>query len=287
MNFEKLRDMESFTDDMFNRIIAFQERKHPAWDVNLPFGERIKNLPLHYLIFSNADRDPAKYGHTVAPYYPLHEETRKIAAYARLVAEQPVIADLHCGNGFIGSLIAREGVRVIGVRDPQARPNQIEDFHDPDCYEFRNGTIARIDFPFDVALSSWMPSGKNLTPDLLRHQPKLIVFIYTEHTDDDGHPQTGTPEAFTILPADYRLIDAWSVTRPRDLLHEVWPDLTPNIEEIRHTRIFAHAPWHDIRLPEEFDPGEPYDWEKELEMAALALGAKTMLREQGLLQQPY
>ena len=157
MSYEKLRDMGSFTDAMFNRIIAFQERRHSAWNPALPFAERIKDLPLHYLIFSNADRDPARYRHTVAPYYPLRNEMRRIAGYARLVADKPVVADLDCGNGFIGSLIAREGVRVIGVRDPHGKPNQIEDFHDAGCYEVRQSTIADIDFPLDVAFSSWMP----------------------------------------------------------------------------------------------------------------------------------
>lgn len=287
MTFEKLREMESFTDDMFNRIVEFQERKHPAWDPEQPFDERIRNLPLHYLIFSNADRDPAKYSHTVAPYYPLHEETRKIAAYARLVADEPVIADLHAGNGFVGSLIAREGVRVIGVRDPQAKPNQIEDFYDEDCYEVCRMALMDIDFPFDVAFSSWMPANENWTPVILRHKPKLIVFVYTEHIDNSGRPQTGTPEAFTSLPDNYRPIDAWSLTRPRDVLHEVWPDLTSNIEETRHVRIYAAEPYHDIQLPEDFDFGEPYDWERELEMALLALEAKNTLRSQGAVPRYY
>ena len=54
--YEKLRDMEFFSEDMFNRIIEFQERLHPAWNSALPFAERIKGLPLHALVFSNPDR---------------------------------------------------------------------------------------------------------------------------------------------------------------------------------------------------------------------------------------
>lgn len=282
MNFEKLRDMESFTDAMFNRIVAFQERKHPAWDPAAPFGERIRDLPLHYLVFSNPDRDPAQYRQTVAPYYPLREENRRIAAWARAIAPQPVIADIDGGNGFIGSLIAREGARMIGVRDPSRKPNQIVDFYDPDCYEVRTSPIANIDFAFDVAFSAWMPAGVNQTPDILKHAPKLIVFIYTEHHDDAGNPQTGTPAAFRDLPARYKLVEEWSITRPRDLLHDVWPDLTPSLEEIRHTRIYADVPYHAI-VPPTAPPAEPYDWEKELEMALLALEAKNTLRARGLV----
>ncbi len=282
MSFEKLRDMDTFTDAMFNRIVAFQERKHPAWDQSLPFDERIRDLPLHYLIFSNADRDPARYRQTVAPYYPLSDEIRRIAGYVRLVADAAVVADMHGGNGFIGSLIGREGAKVIGVRDPSAKPNQIEDFYDPACYAVRQTTIAGIDFAFDVAFSSWMPAGVNQTPDIVKHRPKLIVFVFTDHVDNDGKPQTGVPAAFTHLPEQYRMIEEWSITRPRNILHDIWPDLTPSLEEIRHTRIYADAPYHAICLPDEQSPGGSYDWESELEMALLALQAKHSLRATGL-----
>src|SRR3569833_1000178 len=115
-HFEPLRNMEAFSEDMFNRIIAFQERQHPAWKSELTFTQRIEGLPLHYLVFSAPDRDPAKFGPTGAPFIPLRAEMRMLAAYARQGADQPVICDLHAGNGFVGSLLAREGVKVIGVR---------------------------------------------------------------------------------------------------------------------------------------------------------------------------
>ena len=141
--FEKLRDMEAFTEAMFNRIFEFQQKLHPAWNSELPFDERIKNLPLHYLVFSTADRDPKLFGPTVAPYYPLREEMRKIAWYARQVAQQPLVCDICCGNGFIGSLLGHEGIKVTGTRDPQERPNQIADFYDPACYEIHNSKLRR------------------------------------------------------------------------------------------------------------------------------------------------
>lgn len=280
--FEKLRDMEAFTEAMFNRILEFQQKLHPAWNAELPFDERIKNLPLHYLVFSTPDRDPKLFAPTVAPYYPLRAEIQKIAWYARRVAQQPLVCDIHCGNGFIGSLLAREGVKVIGVRDPQARPNQIVDFYDRNCYQIHSAKFADIDFTFDVAFSSWMPSGVNHTPEIVRRAPKLIVYLHTDHVNEEtGAAQTGTPEAFTRLPARYRLIDAWSVTRPADMFYAIWPDLSRSMEETRHVKIYADAPWHDLahQAPAETDEG--YNWEKELEMIHLALEAQALLRARG------
>ena len=280
--YEILRNMEEFTDDMFNRIIEFQERMHPAWDPQKPFDERIARLPLHCLLFSNPDRDPARFAQTVAPYYPLRYEMLKLARYAQAVADEPVIVDLHAGNGFIGSLLAREGVKIIGLRDPDAKPNQIEDFHDPDHYELRTMKIEDIDFPFDVAFSSWMPPGKNYTPEILKHQPKLVVYVHTDHIDESsGRPQTGTPEAFTGLPPRYELIDGWSLTRPENLFQEVWADLTGSIEETRHTKIYADEAFHDLAVDVSSETARTYDWELDLEMATLALEAKQQLREKG------
>lgn len=281
--FEKLRQMGSFTEAMFNRMIAFQEKEHAAWDVNKPFAERIKDLPLHNLIFSNPDRDPAKFGPTIAHYYPMREENCAIAYYAKHVANEPIILDIHARNGFIGSLLAREGLKVIGLRDPEAKPNQITEFYDADAYDLCIGTLADVDFEFDVAFSAWMPSGINFTPDILKHKPKLIVFVYTEHVNEySKQRQTGTLEAFDHLPSNYKIIDEWSIQRPENMLHEAWPDLGPSLEETRIVRIYADEPFHAIEryAPEQF--AEPYDWERELEMALLALEAKQDLRSRGI-----
>ena len=74
--YEKLRYLEDFSEDMFNRIVGFQMREHPAWNPQASFDERIKGMPLHALIFSNPDRDPAKLGPTVAPFYRSPDERR-------------------------------------------------------------------------------------------------------------------------------------------------------------------------------------------------------------------
>ena len=280
--FEPLRQMESFSEDMFNRIISFQEKEHAAWNESLPFTERIKGLPLHYLIFSTPDRDPAVYGPTVAHYYPLHEEIQKIAYYTRQVAKQPVLCDLHSRNGFVGSLIAREGIKVMGLRDPNEKPNQIMNFFDAERYELRSGTVTDIDLEFDIAFSSWMPAEQNLTPQIVAHHPKLIIYIYTDHIDEStGQRQTGTVQAFTGLPAQYKLIDQWTVTRQKDLLHEIWPDLSRNIAETRICRIYADLPYHTIPPYTTHTSPTPYDWEQDLQMASLAMEAKQQLQRQG------
>ena len=128
--FERLRDMDAYTDGLMDLLFAFQEKKHPAWDPSQPFAERIRNLSLHNLIFSNPDRDPEKFGPTIAHFYPLREENKALVYYAKHAAENPLILDVHARNGFIGSLLAREGVKVIGLRDPNEKPNQIPDFYD-------------------------------------------------------------------------------------------------------------------------------------------------------------
>lgn len=283
MNFEPLREMEAFSNEMFTRIVAVQQKEHPAWNTALPFAERIKGLPLFNLIFSNPDRNATTTGPTVSHYYPLRAEMRKIAHYARQTAAQPTVCDLRCGNGFIGSLLANEGASVIGVREPTAKPNQIPDFYDSLRYEMRTLPITDIDFAFDVAFSSWMPSEINDTPYILQHLPKLIVYIHTDHVDGStGRRQTGTAEAFAALPDRYKLIDQWSVTRAQDMLHEIWPELPPSIEETRHVKVYADTPFHGINLLGYAEAVKGYDWEQELEMTLLALEAKAMLRARGI-----
>ena len=102
--FQKLRNMELFTEELFNRIFAFQEKQSAAWDESKPFDERIKGIPLHNLIFSNPDRNPETTGPTVAHYYPLREENRALVYYANQACDNPTVLDVPARNGFVGSL---------------------------------------------------------------------------------------------------------------------------------------------------------------------------------------
>jgi len=281
--FALLKDIDAFTTDMFNRIISFQEKDHPAWDQKRDFTTRIEGLPLHNLIFSNPDRDPNDYGPTVAPYYPLRSEMIKLAHYAHQLAEHPVIVDWYPGNGFIGSLLARENLHVLGIQANSPKPNQIELFYDNHCYHFCSGDIPK---QCDVVFASWIPSHTNPTPQILSLQPKLIVYVFTEHADpQNNRRQTGTDDMFDNLQDQYRLLDSWSVTRPKNLLHEIWPDLTPNIEETRITKIYIDtgiAP-DAISTLQNCAASKIYDWEKELQFALLALEAKQELQMRGVL----
>jgi hypothetical protein len=282
MNFEILRNMESFTKDMFNRIISFQEKEHAAWNTTLSFEERITGLPLHYLIFSNADRDPATHGPTVAHYYPLRKEMQSIARYAKAASDTPVIIDAHGRNGFIGSLVAREAeCDVLGLTDADEKPNQIEKFASEN-YHQKVQSLADYRGPVDLLLSSWMPSNTDISADVKRLQPTVVVYIYSEHTNPDtGEWQTGKENAFgEQLGDDYQLIDEWQVIRQKDLLHEIWPDLTGNIAETRFTRVYAKVDsgidQHEL---EDTDPS--YDWEDELIMTETAMAAKQEMVRRG------
>ena len=286
--FEALRQMEPFTEDMFNRIIAFQEKQHPAWNSELSFEERIKGLPLHYLVFSNADRDPAKFAPTVANYYPTRQEMQRMAYLIRQTSNTPQVCELYCGNGFIGSLLARElatpenNKPVTGVQTYNDKPNQIESFFDIQHYQFSGSPLE--DNQCDTVFASWIASESNPTPMILAKQPKLIIYVYTEHQNPDtGARQCGTNDMFDGLEETYDIIDQWSVTRPENLFHEIWPDLTPNIEEIRHTRVYANKQLAKIDLPDELPDVTLYDWEQELAMAQLALKAKKAIQARGFM----
>ncbi|RMH20047.1 MAG: hypothetical protein D6698_04870 [Gammaproteobacteria bacterium] len=280
IDLDKLENMESFTQDLFNRIIAFQTKEHPAWDASRPFSERIEGLSLHELIFSSPDRDPERYSHTIAPYYPLRYELRKLAGYIRQLNPEPVVLDYPCGNGFVGSLLAREGVQVIGVPSSETKPNQIDPFYDQDCYR-RKGQLDSGE-EYDAVFCSWMPAEKNLTPDILAFSPKIIVYVYTDHQmPDSSLRQVGSKEMFDGLD-NYRVVEEWQVTRPENLLHECWPDLTPNIEEIRKVRVYALADVYNRLNPPELGAEKPYDWEVDLDMAMTVLEAKAFLRSRGI-----
>ena len=284
--FEALRQMESFTEDMFNRIIAFQEKQHPAWNANLDFGERIKGLPLHYLMFSNADRDPVKFAPTVINYYPLRQEMQRIAYYIRQTGDQGHVCDWYCGNGFNGSLLARElpqaNFSVTGLRVNNPKPNQIETFHDTEVYSFSDDNVEHC--ACDVVYASWIPGGINPTSDIVAKKPKLIIYVYTDHKNPQtGERQSGSNDMFDYLDKHYRLLDHWSITRPENLFHETWQDLAPNIEEIRHIRIYADRRLPVIEPPSSLPKTTPYDWERELAMAQLALKAKRLIQARGFV----
>jgi hypothetical protein len=192
------------------------------------------------------------------------------------------VCDFYCGNGFIGSLLAREGLAVTGMRRNCDKPNQIQAFYDNACYQFSDDDLSKLQC--DAVFASWIPPGVNPTSTIVNADPKIIVYVYTDHVDEQtGKRQCGTDDMFDELKHGYALFDEWSVTRPENLLHEIWPDLTPNIEETRTTRVYLR---HDIDAPSKPDAVpqlNPYPWESDLSMALLALRAKQALQNRGFM----
>lgn len=278
--YEPLRNMESFTEDMFNRIIDFQEKTHHAWNTNLSFDARIKGLPLHNLIFSNPDRDPAKYSATVASFYPLREEMQKIAFYVQQLADNPIVCDLYPGNGFIGSLLGREGIEVFGHQTEDSTPNQIESFFDAEHFRYHNEAFEQLQF--DAALIAWPPSDSNPSEALAGRKTKMLIYVFTDHVDPATEKrQTGSDAMLSTLEKDFRLLDSWDVVRPQNILHDVWPDMTPSIEETRLVHIYLHNSVEDLQPTQGLPPVQAYDWEKDLQMALLALDAKREVQSRG------
>ena len=304
--FLALRDMESFTEDMFNRIISFQEKQHPAWDTGADFEQRIRGLPLHYFIFSSPDRDPVQFGPSVAHYYPLTEEIHKLAHYIKY-SQATSVVDMYPGNGLVGSLLARELARqlpaatsspksriqksvlqeprVHGLAYNNIKPCQIDSFFDQEHYRLhdRQEDFEQYRADCDVIFASWIPSGLNPSSEMLRQQAKLIIYVGTDHINTEtGQRQVGDERMLQDLDPQYTLWSQWSTTRPKDVLHEIWPDMTPNIEEVRTTHVFARNDMTPAP-PFKFSPESPlFDWELELDMALLAREAKQLLQIRGL-----
>lgn len=85
----------------------------------------------------------------------------------------------------------------------------------------------------------------------------------------------------SALAENYRLVDNWEINRPKDILHDIWPDMTPSIAETRHVHIYAHNSVDDLQPAQGLSPVQPYDWEKDLQMSLLALQAKHEVQGRG------
>jgi len=282
--FSPLKDMQQFTENMFNHIIDFQEKKQLAWDESAPFPQRLENLPLHYFIFSNYDRDPATQGPTLAHYYPLKKEMHKLAHYLHCAGCIEVI-DYYPGNGLLGSLLAREArLPAKGLAFNNKKPSQIENFYDSNCYQMfpQATTIAPGDK--SAYFVSWTPSGSNPVAELLAQKARLIIFVGSNHVNPQtGERQVGVDNMFDGLQDSYQLWDSWEIVRAENLLHKIWPDMTPNIEERRQVHVFANnqiaANKQDyVDLEQNQQAANVYCWESELQMAELAAEAMESLK---------
>jgi hypothetical protein len=248
---------------MLYRIAEFQSRRHPAWDENLSFSRRIEDLPLYALEFNNPDRDRETDGPTIAHYSPARAEIACIANLCTQLDPRATLLDIGCGNGFIGSLIAREGIRTVGIDNWIWRRPQIRSFYDPECYELRAPCdLEAVTEKFDAALCSWMVPNANLTGEVVRLQPTLIIHVMSPDFGDDGSPTTGCNAAYE-LPAGYRNLARWVAATPADYFHALDPCLTRNGVQLRIVEIWARQDGPKITFPGLTEELDEYPWEKE------------------------
>jgi hypothetical protein len=251
---------------MIKRISAFQRRLHPAWNEGLEFSQRIADLPLYALEFNNCDRRESD-GPTIAHYAPSRSE---IATISRLCSQlglsQPTLLDVGCGNGFIGSLIAREGLRTVGIDDWSWPRPQIQAFYDPKCYELRAPCeLSLFADHFDVAICSWMLPNANLTGEIVRLKPALLIHVWSPDRSADGNPTTGCTGAYK-LPVGYRHLAAWAATTPPDYFHALDPRLTGNGTQIRLVEIWRREDVPTLSFAGLVSVDDEYPWQQDRAM---------------------
>lgn len=254
-----------FAIDMLTGISAFQLHQSPAWDEARTFDERIGRLPLYALEFNNHDRDNKRHGPTIAHFAPDRREMIALANTIRSIGSSPRVLDIGCGNGFIGSLLAREGVSVTGIDDHSWRQPQIAHFYDPQLYSLRAPqSLEDFNDHFDVAFCSWMLPDSNLTPLLVARKPALIIHIYTPHLEGSGRRQTGTDAAY-MCPEGYRRLGAWATLTPENFFWDILPDPIRKIADTRIVETWCRDDVEDAILsqPTELETANPYHWDAE------------------------
>ena len=251
--------------EMINCIIAFQKHEHPAWNDSIPFHLRIEGLPLYALEFNNPDRNPLEFGPTISHFSPRKSEMRALALMCKNIGTDPQILDIGCGNGFLGSLLAREGVRVTGIDNLSWRPPQIPKFYDQDCYEL----IAPLSFEnfkknFDVAFCSWMVPGINLTKEIIARNPSLIIHVFSNHIQNDAIQETGLKEAF-ICPVGYHIVGGWKAETPGDFFSGIDQRLSSKPTKVRYVEIWRREDAEPIEFLHPLQFNDNYHWDKERE----------------------
>jgi hypothetical protein len=246
---------------MFRNIDLFRAKKHPAWDPNEQFSRRIKNLPLYFLEYHHHTRNLKTESVTVTHYVPSRAEMMALAKIIQSYGNNLRVCDVGCGNGFIGSLLAREGVQVFGVDDNSFKQPQIPNFFDKDCY---SKIIASIEDPsiiLDVAFCSWMSPGTNLATAIAAKNPRLIIHLFSPDRQSDGSPTTGTTTAYNC-PDNYHLLTSWSTLLPKDYFLQIGAP-SGNPKTIRKVRIYAHNELEKECHVTPLGFSKLYDWDKE------------------------
>jgi len=195
-------------DQLHSNLCDFYYRRHPAWNSDLKFSERLSNLPLYYLIFSHHSRDKDRHSVTATHYVPRRQEMMVLAKIIKSYGEKLKVCDIGCGNGFLGSMLAREGMEVFGIDDRSYKQPLIPNFYDKDCYNVIETSLESLEINFDIALCSWMVPGTNLTKTILDKKPLLIIHFFSPDMQGDGTPTTGMPKAYEC-PVGYKFLTGW------------------------------------------------------------------------------
>lgn len=252
-------------ETIYQNIIQFDKKNHPAWNKNLEFSLRIQNLPLYFLIFNHCSRDSKTQSVTISHYVPCRNEMIALSRIIKEYSNNFIVCDIGCGNGFLGSLLAREGLNVFGIDDRSYKQPQNKTFYDKKCYNIINTSLFELSVPFDVAFCSWMQPNINLTPKILNKNPKILIHIFSPDIRNNGTPTTGTNIAYEC-PRNYLLLCEWKSDIPKNYFSPIKTkniDLCNNVFMRNRVRIYVHK---DLDLipnvsPQDFE--ENYDWDIE------------------------
>lgn len=262
--------MASTIASMRQGIIQFENCQHLAWDDSQLFAKRIKALPLLFLEFIHPAQDPKTQSTTVTHYVPCRNEFCALADLIRSYGSDLRVCDIGCGNGFLGSLLMREGVSGFGIDDSSYRQPQIPHFYDPDCYQVIKTNLHDLKGDFDVSMCSWMSEGSNLTPAIVARKPALIIHFYSKDHYPDGSLTTGTVSAYKC-PENYRLLTGWETRLPQDYFmflmeEEIRLQMYENPFRNRSVCVYLRNDIDSLPPPSPLDYSERYDWDLEREL---------------------
>ncbi len=248
-------------------IISFQIKIHPAWNENNSFLERIRELPLYFLEFNHNSRIDEVHSVTVTHYVPHRIELITLSKIINSIGNNVHVCDIGCGNGFIGSLLGREGVSIFGIDDHSYKQPQISRFIDKQHYSITEKTLDSEDVQFDVAFCGWMSPYTNLTPSILLKEPKLIIHIYSPDRQKDGSLITGTTEAYQC-PDNYSRLIEWSSVLPENYFLPLGSitdlqGLTPNPRKDRRVLLYIRNDIKNIRNYNPLENNGLYYWDIE------------------------
>lgn len=253
--------------EIFQKIIAYQNTKNSdVWNEELGFDQRISSLPLISMQCNHPTKDPEIHGPTIAHYPPSKREIVAIAKTIKNYSPQARVLDIGCGNGFIGGLLAREGLNVIGIDDLTWNQPQVSNLYDGDVY-CRKAPFSLENYTdkYDVAFCSWMVPGENLTNEILKSNPAIIIHVYSSHKDYKGELITGSKEAYN-LPEGYSFLCEWESCTPSNFI----PSLFSQISFYVSDQIIITSIWIrnnlssvDAILPSTIDVESEYAWDIE------------------------